>query len=38
MERARDYLVSGVSNETLLENDEEEDQLLCYIDAEKASF
>ncbi|XP_073392239.1 uncharacterized protein [Physcomitrium patens] len=38
VERARDYLVSGVSNETLLENDEEEDQLLCYIDAEKRTY
>ena len=37
LERARDYLVTGVSDGALFEHDQEEDDLLCSIDAEKVS-
>ncbi|KAG0566512.1 hypothetical protein KC19_7G069000 [Ceratodon purpureus] len=38
VERARDYIVSGVSDGSLLEHDQEEDELLCSIDAEKRAY
>lgn len=38
VERARDYLVSGVSDGSLFEHDQEEDDLLCSIDAEKVKL
>ena len=38
VERARDYLVSGVADESLLEHDPEEENLLCSMDAEKVHF
>jgi len=37
MERAHDYLFSGISDGSILEHDQEEDDLLCCMDAEKVS-
>jgi kinesin family protein 6/9 len=38
VECAHDYLFSGISNGSVLEQDQEEDDLLCCMDAEKRAY